>query len=80
MCRNKRNTLYLCLSSETKSLRFIFMYFFAWGYLKSKVYSNNPQAIIAECQNINQTMRNNVFRSFEGRLHRCIDVNGAHVE
>lgn len=61
--------------------------FFLWGYLKSRVYADNPRtledlkdAIRLEMQSIKAEMLQNVSRSFEGRLEKCIDLNGAQLK
>lgn len=61
--------------------------FFLWGYLKDKVYRDNPTtiedlktAISREIATIDQDTLKNVIRGFESRLHAVIEVEGAHIE
>ena len=61
--------------------------FFAWGFIKSKVYQvkvNNLQQlkgrITAAVEQITPAMLNDVFRSTEERWGLCRDVQGGHIE
>ncbi len=58
--------------------------FFLWGYLKDKVYAQNPQTleqleniIQTEIFNIPNSVLNDVIENFQLRLHR---ENGWHIE
>lgn len=61
--------------------------FFAWGYLKNKVYKRRPkklddliQFITEESKTINIEMCDNVIKSFHNRLETCVKLNGSHIE
>ena len=61
-------------------------FFFLWGYLKSKVYSNCPQsieqlkdAIRQEITAIPHEMTRRVIDNFRERLRQCVDNNGSHL-
>ncbi len=62
--------------------------FFLWGYLKSRVYRTQPvdlhdlkERIMNEFQHLATTdFVQRSIDSYEHRLHRCVEVNGAHVE
>ena len=61
--------------------------FFLWGFLKDKIYRDNPQtldqlkhAITQEVAAIDRIVLKNVIRGFESRLHAVIEVEGAHIE
>lgn len=61
--------------------------FFLWGYLKDKVYCNNPKTIDDLKENIkkeifgvDQDMMKRVIKGFERRLHAVVEAQGAHIE
>ena len=61
--------------------------FFLWGYLKEKVYRDNPRtmdalkdSITREINAIDQETLKNVVRGFESRLHAVVEMDGAHIE
>ncbi len=61
--------------------------FFLWGYLKSRVYRTQPEdlqqlkaRITHEFQQLPMDFVQRSIDSYEHRLYRCIEVNGAHVE
>ena len=63
--------------------------FFLWGYLKSKVFTTSPeninelrQRIIEEFSALRQQpeMIRHVMRGMHGRIIRCVERNGGHVE
>jgi hypothetical protein len=61
--------------------------FFLWGYLKSKVYENNPRTlndlkenIKIEVNNISPPLLNKVCHSLENRTNMCIFSNGMHFQ
>lgn len=61
--------------------------FFLWGYLKDKVYRDNPRtmtelkdAITREINSIDQDTLRNVVNGFECRVHAVLEVDGAHIE
>lgn len=61
--------------------------FFLWGYLKTRVFQNDPPRTIAalkqrirhEIEGIPVNMLQNVMRNFQARLQQCIDSNGGHL-
>lgn len=60
--------------------------FFLWGYLKEKVYSDNPQTIlhlkeniIREIGQINPNVCRNVIQNFAKRMVTCRDLRGGHL-
>ena len=63
------------------------MDFFCWGYLKSKVYTDQPQAnlqalrerIIEEMQALPQDMMGRAIHNFILRINVCIERNGRIV-
>ncbi|CAF4848254.1 unnamed protein product [Pieris macdunnoughi] len=61
--------------------------FFKWGYLESKVYSNNPATInqlktniCEEMAAIPRTMCQQVFTNLRFRFEECLQRNGAHLD
>ena len=61
-------------------------FFFLWGYLKSKVYSNHPQsieqlkdAIHHEITAIPHEMTRQVIDNFRECLWQYVDNNGFHL-
>lgn len=62
--------------------------FSLWGYLKSKVYTNEPinnlqelkDRISASCAGISLDHKQNILREFQDRLGYCLAVNGGHFE
>jgi hypothetical protein len=61
--------------------------FFAWGYLKDRVYHRHPKDLAElrtfieeESQNISKDMLKRVMNDFASRLQTCIDNNGYSVE
>ena len=61
-------------------------FFFLWGYLKSKIYSNLPQsieqlkdAIRQEITAILHEMTRRVIDNFDEHLRQCVDNNGSHL-
>ena len=61
--------------------------FFLWGYLKQKVYVNNPQTIddlkenISDCiQAIQPQLCHNVIENFAKRIVACRTAAGGHLE
>ena len=62
-------------------------YFFLWGYLKSKLYSNRPTDLHALKENIREEIAKisyetlqAVMRSFVPRVHLCIEEGGGHLK
>jgi len=61
--------------------------FFLWGYLKSKVYQDNPprtiealkERIRQEVVQIPLAMLRKVMSQFEVRLEECVRLNGRHL-
>ncbi|XP_065200387.1 uncharacterized protein LOC135842968 [Planococcus citri] len=60
--------------------------FFLWGYLKSKVYQDDPRTlkqlldnIIRESRLIRREMLNKVFNNFKKRLVDCVKNDGKHL-
>lgn len=61
--------------------------FFLWGYLKSKVFQDNPpqtiqalrERIRQEVENIPLAMLQNVMNSFKTRLEECVRLDGRHL-
>lgn len=61
--------------------------YFAWGYIKSKVYENNPtnltqlkQNIRSEMAAISRAMCQRVIANFRSRLEECQQRNGHHLD
>lgn len=61
--------------------------FFLWGYLKSKVYNNNPRTIEAlqeniryEIQCITPALCRRVIANLRVRLQECNEKNGHHLD
>jgi hypothetical protein len=61
--------------------------YFLWGYLKDKVYSNNPQTIqalkdniVAEVNNISPLLLHKVITSLAQRAEMCFLANGMHFQ
>lgn len=61
--------------------------YFAWGYLKSKVYQNNPmnltqlkQNIRSEMAAISKAMCQRVIANLRSRLEGCQQRNGHHLD
>lgn len=61
--------------------------FFLWGYLKSKVYCNNPRTITALQENIRceiaaipPELCSRVLANVRVRLQECLTRNGRHLE
>lgn len=61
--------------------------YFFWGYLKDRVYQDNPAtieelkaAITREINAIEKTTLENVVEGFNSRLHAVLDMEGAHIE
>lgn len=61
--------------------------FFLWGYLKSRVYSNNPTNLQQLKLNIRQEMESisretltKVFQNFDARLEECSYRQGRHLD
>ena len=61
--------------------------YFAWGYLKSKVYQNNPtnltqlkQNIRSEMAAISRAMCQRVIANLRSRLEECQQRNGHHLD
>jgi hypothetical protein len=59
---------------------------FLWGYLKSKVYINNPHniqelkaSIRLEIANVEEDMLRRAMQNFEERLRECIQKKGRHL-
>lgn len=61
--------------------------YFLWGFLKSRVYQNNPPRTIDELKdrirqeinNIQLQMLRNVMGSFADRVQQCIENEGRHL-
>lgn len=60
--------------------------FFLWGYLKSRVYRDNPRTIEQlkssirhEIRNVSNEMLRNSVNSFQRRLRLCIQEDGRHL-
>jgi hypothetical protein len=61
--------------------------FFLWGYVKSKVFENNPPRTIVdlkerihlEINNITLATLHNVMGSFGVRLSQCVANQGRHL-
>lgn len=63
------------------------MDFFLWGFLKSKVYTQQiltleelKQRIDAAFEEVTEGMIDRAFESYERRLHRCVETNGQTLE
>lgn len=63
------------------------MYFFLWGYLKSKVYINKPRtledlknSIRQEIEAVPNEMLERAVRNFQKRIHICIQQEGRHLK
>lgn len=61
--------------------------YFLWGYLKSKVYGNEPQDLAQLKRNIRTEIRNispdlcrRVFANLRFRLEECIQYDGHHLD
>lgn len=61
--------------------------FYLWGYLKSKVYANNPQNIAdlmhnicVECEKIDEATLHRVIQGFKKRLEQVKKAGGGHIE
>lgn len=61
--------------------------FFLWGYLKSKVYQQEPttredmiERIKTACAQIGRNTISSCVSSFEKRVEKCIEVEGYHFE
>lgn len=61
--------------------------FYFWGYIKQKVYAEEPttaenmkERIREACTNINADVLENVRNDFRRRLNICIQVNGGLFE
>ena len=62
--------------------------FFAWGFIKSKVYTSRRVGDLAELRNriidavqkITSQMPESVFRETNYRFELCRDTDGRHVE
>ena len=61
--------------------------FFLWGFLKDKIYQNNPQtiqalktAITANIQTISQDECVRVINNFARRIQECLRLDGGHLE
>jgi len=61
--------------------------FYLWGYLKDRVYGNNPQtipdlkaAIIAAVRAIPREECGRVIENFARRIQMCLQRRGAHLE
>ena len=60
--------------------------FFLWGFVKSKVYRNNPTTIqelknniIEQISTIDNSLLNNVIQNFGKRLEACRSSRGGHL-
>ena len=64
------------------------MDFFCWGYVKSKVYTDQPQAnlnalrerMVEEMEQLPLEMIDRAREDFSRRLQLCIERNGRSVE
>lgn len=61
--------------------------FFLWGYMKSRVYSNNPTTIAKLKANIREeiaaiprAMYERVFVNLKSRFEECLQRDGAHLD
>ena len=61
--------------------------FFAWGFVKEKVYQQKisnltelKHRILSAVSDITPEMLHNVFRNAKDRFEICRDTNGQHVE
>ena len=61
--------------------------FYMWGYLKDRVYGNNPQtnpdlkaAITAAIRAIPREECRRVIENFVRRIQMCLQRRGAHLE
>jgi hypothetical protein len=61
--------------------------FYLWGYLKGKVYANNPKTLEDLKENIRTEIRRidtaELHRVYDNMLHcaqKCIDVQGDHFQ
>lgn len=61
--------------------------FFLWGYMKSRVYSNNPTTIAqlkanirGEMAAIPRAMRERVFGNLKSRFEECLQRDGSHLD
>ena len=61
--------------------------FFLWGYLKGKIYANNPTTLLQLKKNITEVIRGiqkpmlkSVMQNFALRLKNSVDRKGAHIE
>ncbi|KPJ21635.1 Transposable element Tc3 transposase [Papilio machaon] len=61
--------------------------FFLWGYMKSRVYSNNPTSIAQLKANIHgemaaipRAMCERVFGNLKTRFEKCLQRDGAHLD
>jgi len=61
--------------------------FYLWGYLKDRVYGNNPQtiqdlkaAITAAIRAIPREECRRVIESFARQIHKCLQCREAHLE
>ena len=58
--------------------------FYMWGYLKDRVYGNNPQTIpdmkAAITAAIRAIPREGVIENFTRRIQMCLQSRGAHLE
>jgi len=62
-------------------------YFYLWGYLKARVYGNNPQtipdlkaAITAAIRAMPREECGRVIENFARRIQMCLQRRGAHLE
>ena len=65
----------------------VLLNFFLWGFLKDRVYRNNPQTIGDLKENIHTEMQaipvttcHQVMKNFIRRLELCRERNGGHLE
>lgn len=61
--------------------------FFLWGYIKNRVYNNQPTTpedmrhrIVNACENIPQAVLLATIQNFQNRLQLCIQANGGTFE
>jgi hypothetical protein len=60
--------------------------YFLWGYLKSRVYVNNPQAIVQlknnireEIENLRPEMLRTTMKNAIKRAQQCVAARGGHL-
>lgn len=63
------------------------MDFFLWGYLKSRVYTNNPRTVVDLKENIRReigaiepSLLQRVARNTRLRFEQCVQQDGKHLD